>query len=265
MYMDDSYFAINTVHNGYELEKVFGIRPHMLSELFDEDVWKYMLDERRKGKSIPQLLKDNGSDIILVSEMEDIYKTFNPFDGKILVPTGKGYIPGVFDLQGNVYYHGYWLCREWFEGNKDIFLRELTFPKISDDKNKHLMHDIIEKQSLAIHVRRGDYIDWKIAYEPQNYKEMIDQWTNSLGTEWDLYVFSDDINWCKVNSEQMGFHVFKSVCYVEGNTAGKNYIDMQLMSQCKGMIMSNSAFCFLAALLNTNKKACLGPKGRNAV
>ena len=38
MYMDDSYFALNTVHNGYELEKVFGIRPHMLSECFDQEV-----------------------------------------------------------------------------------------------------------------------------------------------------------------------------------------------------------------------------------
>ena len=25
MYMDDTYFALNTVHNGYELERVFGI------------------------------------------------------------------------------------------------------------------------------------------------------------------------------------------------------------------------------------------------
>ena len=36
MYLDDSYFALNTVHNGYELEKVFGIRAHMLSECFDK-------------------------------------------------------------------------------------------------------------------------------------------------------------------------------------------------------------------------------------
>ncbi|MDE7273692.1 MAG: alpha-1,2-fucosyltransferase [Lachnospiraceae bacterium] len=265
MFLDDSYFAVNTVHNGYELEKVFGIRPHMLSELFDEDVWQYILTEREKGKSIPQLLKDNGSDIVLVSEMKDIYRTFNPFDGEILILKEKENMPEVLDMQGNVYYHGYWICREWFDRNKDVFLRELTFPKISDDKNKRLIHDIAVKPSLAIHVRRGDYVGLKIAYEAQNYKELIDVWTNGLGTDWNLYVFSDDINWCKANSKEMGFEIFKSVCYVEGNTAGKNYIDMQLMSQCKGMIISNSAFSFLAALLNTNKLACLGPDFRNAM
>lgn len=32
MYLDDSYFALHTVHNGYELEKVFGIKAPMLRD-----------------------------------------------------------------------------------------------------------------------------------------------------------------------------------------------------------------------------------------
>lgn len=53
MYMDDSYFALNTVHNGYELGRVFGLKPYMLSECFDGEVWQYILEERNKGKSVP--------------------------------------------------------------------------------------------------------------------------------------------------------------------------------------------------------------------
>ena len=49
---------------------------------------------------------------------------------------------------------------------------------------------------------------------------------------------------------ELGLDQFWTVTYVEGNTNGKNYVDMQLMSMCKGMVMSNSAFCYLAALLN---------------
>lgn len=264
MYMDDSYFAVSTVHNGYELEKVFGIRPHMVSELFDGDVWQYMLDERREGKSIPQLLRDNGSDIIIISEMENIYRTFNPFDGKIFVPDGRGYIPEVLDFRGNVYYHGYWICRSWFDRYKDTFLKEFSFPEIQEDKNRRLMNDIMEKQSLSIHVRRGDYVGLKLAFAARNYKALIDMWTKDMGTEWDLFVFSDDIGWCRANSEEMGLGIFKSVSFVEGNTAGKNYIDLQLMSRCKGMITSNSAFSFLAVLLNTERIACIGPIDRIA-
>ncbi len=58
----------------------------------------------------------------------------------------------------------------------------------------------------------------------------------------------------------MGFNAFRSVCYVDGNTGSKSYIDMQLMSQCKGVIASNSAFSYLAALLNTRKISYIGPQ-----
>ena len=55
---------------------------------------------------------------------------------------------------------------------------------------------------------------------------------------------------------------FETVVFVEGNVQGKNYLDMQLMSKCKGMIMSNSAFCYLAALLNVDMQVCLNTTAR---
>lgn len=69
IYMDDSYFALNTVHNGYELEKVFGIHPHMLSSCFDDEVWGFILEERRQGKSVPQILCENGIETYMISEV----------------------------------------------------------------------------------------------------------------------------------------------------------------------------------------------------
>ena len=63
MYMDDTYFATYTVHNGYELENVFGVRPHMLSGCFDGKVWNFILEEKRRGKSVPQILQENQVDI----------------------------------------------------------------------------------------------------------------------------------------------------------------------------------------------------------
>ena len=60
MYLDDSYFALHTVHNGYELEKVFGIKPHMLSDCFDEEVWGFMLEERKREKAFRQFCVKTG-------------------------------------------------------------------------------------------------------------------------------------------------------------------------------------------------------------
>lgn len=37
-FLDDSFFFANQVHNGYELEKVFGIQANLLSRYFDADV-----------------------------------------------------------------------------------------------------------------------------------------------------------------------------------------------------------------------------------
>lgn len=261
MLMDDSYFACNTVHNGYELEKVFGIRPHMLSELFEADAWQYIVECRRKGISAAQVLLDNGNDIMMVAA-EKNYEAFNPFHGRVMFSGEKGYQPEIQDMEGNVYYHGYWIDKGWFMRYKDIFMKEFMFPALKDDVNRQLMENISGGNSLSLHVRRGDYVDFRIAYESENYRELIEMWTRSMGTCWDLYVFSDDIEWCRANSGEMGLHVFKTVTFVQGNTGENSYVDMQLMSRCKGMILSNSAFCYLAALLNERKTAYLGPDFR---
>ena len=60
MYLDDSYFALHSVHNGYELTNVFGIHPHMVSSLFETDVWEYILNQKKEGLSLPQILSNNG-------------------------------------------------------------------------------------------------------------------------------------------------------------------------------------------------------------
>lgn len=262
MYMDDSYFALNTVHNGYELDKVFGIKPHMLSELFDADVWNYILSEKRKGKSVPQILLDSGEPFIMVSEL-DSYHTFNPFEGEVFLVKKDGFNPKVQDIPENVYYHGYWVCKEWFMGYQEVFQQEFQFPPINDEKNRRWLEDIVTGNSVSIHIRRGDYVPLGYAYSTKIYYELIERYIKDCTNNWTLYVFSDDIPWCRANSEALGLNLFCKTVFVEGNTQGNNFRDLQLMSQCKGMIISNSSFCYLAALLNTNKKCVLNRTDRN--
>lgn len=250
MYLDDSYFALNTVHNGYELDKVFGLKPHMLSECFDDEVWNFILEEKKNGKSVPQILCENEIPVCLISEFGDSYKGFNPFEGKVYYAKPNEYSPDILNFPDDVYYHGYWINREWFDKYKEIFLKEFTFPEITDEKNRKYLTDIQNSNSLAIHIRRGDYVTLGFSAKPEQHQIYVDIFTQTFPKNWHLFVFSDDIKWCKENSELMHFNKFKNVTYIEGNVKGKNYIDMQLMSECKAMIVSNSAFCFLAALLN---------------
>lgn len=251
MYLDDSYFALHTVHNGYELGKVFGITPHMLSECFDEEVWNYILEERRGGKSVPQILCENGIETYMISEVGNNYKAFNPFSGKVLYCRVNGFYPEILEQTGDIYYHGYWINNKWFGAYKAEFLKEFRFPEITDSRNREYLERIQKVNSLAIHIRRGDYVTLGIEMTPEVYRNNIKTFVENAQGQWELFVFSDDIAWCREHQEEIGFSRFANVTFIEGNVNGRNYIDMQLMTQCKAMILSNSAFCYLAALLNT--------------
>lgn len=261
MYLDDSYFALNTVHNGYELEKVYtGVKPHMLSGCFEPDVWQYMLEEKKAGKSIAQIFKDNGLETCMIAESES-YQEFNPFSGKVWQIPVNEYHPEVLEFAEteHVYYHGYWLNSGYFQMFQKIFLEELKFPALTGERNRTYEKEILTTNSLSIHIRRGDYVSCGLEQPIDNIIGNVRLFLEHLGAEWHLFVFSDDIPWCRQQEQVLGFTKFASVTYVEGNVRGKNYIDMQLMSQCKAMILSNSSFCYLAALLNTKKKYFINP------
>ncbi len=271
MYLDDSYFALNTVHNGYELDKVFGVKPHFISECFDEDVWNYMLEEKRNGKSIPQVLTENGMELTFLSEVGDGFSRFNPYRGETVNIPANDYFPQILELSGNVYYHGYWINYGWFGKYREEFLKELSFPPITDANNREYLELIESRPSVSIHIRRGDYVRLNLAMPVDIFPKLIEQFgiqirgrqdVESSIEKWTVFVFSDDLDWCKENHKELGLEAFGETVFVEGNVAGLNYIDMQLMSRCEGMIVSNSAFCYLAALLNQRKRVVVNPTRR---
>lgn len=261
MYLDDSYFALNTVHNGYELERVFSLHPPMLSDCLDEDVWEYCLQKRREGKSIPQVMTEIGVPFTMIAEFDN-YKSFNPFDGEVLLVPSKEYLPEIQDYPKDTYYHGYWIHAGWFHRYEDSFREELTFPPLVSPANLTYMERINSCQSLAVHIRRGDYVSLGWSYPAETCRQIVQDFITLHSRDWELFVFSDDIDWCKANAGNLGFTAFREVSYVEGNMKGNNYIDLQLMSCCKGMILSNSAFSYLAALLNRHKACIFNPTAR---
>lgn len=262
MYLDDSYFALHTVHNGYELEKVFGLHPHMLSECFTPDSWEFILNERRHGKSVATILAEHEMPVTMIAETDN-YREFNPFSGTVLsVPTG-GFFPKIMDYSTPLYYHGYWINRKWFDAYRDVFLREFRFPPMSDQKNQDYLTKIRQTQSVSTHVRRGDYVDLNWAMPIADHRIMIDRFLQDAPGLWHLFVFSDDIPWCRAHKKELGFDQFDDVTFIEGNLNGSNYIDLFLMSRCRAMILSRSAFCYLAALLNTEMRYVLNLPGRD--
>lgn len=260
--IDDSFFFVNDVHNGYELEKVFGIKANLLSRNFEPDAWAEFIKNKKKGISIPQSFKNLGFPVQMITEFDN-YKEHNPFDGEVFRVPGNTFMPEITTMpkEAITYYHGYWLDDRWFNTYRDILLKEFSFPSIEDTKNLEYASHISGTDSVAVHIRRGDYV--KLGWTSQNTyylnstKQLLTGHPDAV-----FFVFSDDIAWCKDNCHELGFDLPAETVFVEGNVSGRNYIDLQLMSLCRGIILSKSAFCTLAALLSPRLEYCVSDSGK---
>lgn len=256
-YLDDSAFFCNKPHNGYELERVFGIKANLLSNYFDADVWEEIIRLKKEGISLPQTFLNMGVPLTMLAETSNF-----SFDGKVLWTPANQFHPEIVELpQENLYYHGYWINKHWFSSYKEENLAELSFPPLADAQNKKYARDISGTLSIGVHIRRGDFVtvgwDLPIGYYKTSCQQMVQKIPGCH-----FFVFSDDLQWCQENAEALGLNLARYVTYVSGNVKPNNYIDLQLLSMCYGMVMSNSSFCYLAALLDRNLKFWTNPTKR---
>lgn len=245
-YLDNAAFYGDHVdHNGFEISRVFpNAVPRLLSECFTGDVWQYMVS---RG-SIPRQLNEAGEDFAMVAETGDF-----DFEGNVIPIPANQYFPWIANAKGNIYYHGYWINREWLKGSHLAILRqELQFASLKSGRNKRYEEMIMQTNSVALHVRRGDFVKIGWASPVEGYRRAAAAFHEAIeGAH--FFIFSDDLTWCRENLEGMGLNSGE-VTFVEGNTGESNYIDMQLMSYCKNVaLVSRSSFSYLAALLNRNE------------
>jgi len=257
-YLDDSFFFTENVHNGYELEKVFGIKANLLSNYFEQDVWNEIIRLQKEEKlSMPQIFLNMGLPVVVVKESEDV-----DFKGAVVKTEMNGFYPEIIKLPyENLYYHGYWINGDWFYHYREQMMEELRFPELKDEKNRKYAGQIQNSFSVGIHIRRGDFvtIGWDM---PPEYYENACKNVIAENSEAIFFVVSDDIEWCRENEKKLGLNLAKDTIYISGNIDGKNYIDMQLLSMCRGMIMSNRSFCYLAALMDYNLELVVNPTAR---
>ena len=257
-FLDDSFFFFKHQHNGYELERVFGLKPNLLSEQLGPDAWNVLVENRKNGIGMADNLANLGFHVSMIAEAQN-YKKDNPFSGKVYPIPCSEYHPEILMLQDEIiYYFGYWINKDWLYAYKELLSEELTFPIITEEQNLQYASLIKSTLSVGIHIRRGDYVQIGMGLDPKFYHSAAKQILNSY-PEATFFVFSDDPHWCRQNADTLGLSLAKDTVFIEGNMGGKNYIDLQLLSMCKGMILSNSAFSYLASLLDRNLAFCITP------
>lgn len=242
---DTAFYGKNIDFNGWELERIFGLHPIKLSDLVSPGKWQDMLWEKEHGRGIAQQLLDEGNPVSVVASANDFSFTGNVFY------TGT-HDTNMLHAKGLWYFHGYWIDKDIFYDIKDIILNEFSFPALTDSKNLQYQDNILNTDSIGIHIRRGDFIKWNIEAPMEFYQKAI-AYMEERENSPTYFIFSDDLPWCQENLASIGL-AGKKVVFVDGNGGLTAYIDMQLMSYCKHLIIDRSSFGYLAALLNQRRE-----------
>lgn len=154
----------------------------------------------------------------------------------------------------SVFLNGYWQSSKYFKDFDEAIGCEFRFKQELNASQKRLKEQIMNTQSIAVHIRLGDYLSNK-KYQVCNkeyYLKGIEVISKKIKDN-TVFVFSDDIDKAKNYFADYGRG---DIYYVEGNE--KESIDLELMSCCKYFVISNSTFSWWAQHLSNyeNKIVC---------
>lgn len=148
-----------------------------------------------------------------------------------------------------IMYIGFWQDLKYLSQNNLSF--KINTQSL-DKNNLHIINSIKKTNSVAIHIRRGDY-------QLPQYRNIfgnvcsIDYYQNAINiinkkiNQPTFFVFSDDIVWVKENIPYLN-----NAHFIDFNTGKKSYMDMYLMSLCQHNIIANSTFSYFGAYFNKN-------------
>lgn len=166
--------------------------------------------------------------------------------------------PYMLSLGKNSYIDGFFQSPKYFIGYEDIIRQDFTLRNQPDTLIQEMYQDIVNHESLCIHVRRGDFVGNRAhdVLQSDYYTNALSILEKQIKIE-KIYIFSDDIQWCKDN---MNFNY--PTCFVTEEYCGaRGEGHMYLMSAGKNFIIPNSTFSWWGVWLSTYKdKLVVAPK-----
>lgn len=176
------------------------------------------------------------------------YEKQFPFDKKVL------------EQPEGTLFEGYWQTEKYFIDVRNQLLKDFTLSSSFSKYDNNYLVNIRSTNSVSLHVRRGDYVSnenankFHVLQGIKYYSKALQLLSESINN-FTLYVFSDDIQWCKKHLD----NIHSKIVFVDGKREG--VIDMMLMKNCKHNIVANSSFSWWAAWLNENSnKKVIAPK-----
>lgn len=219
-YADISLYSKTKMHSGFMLDKVFDI------DLI------YSPDNK------------------VLSNNKFIKKFFSLNFGQNKVVTEENFNQSVLSEFTNIRFIGYWQTSYFVNEMYSSILSLFIFNVELSVEAKTILELIEITNSVAIHIRKGDYVDEKnkkiFGLCSSNYYSRSLELLKSKSPDInELFVFSDDIDYSKqLLSSGLDY------TFVEINNEVE---ELYLMHKCKHQIIANSTFSWWGATLNTNK------------
>lgn len=167
----------------------------------------------------------------------------------------------VFRTQPPVYLNGCWQSERYFLCCGEQIRRDFALKNNPIGSNKDWLSLINNKNSVCVHVRRGDYImnqqfnQIHGTCEPAYYLRARDT-LSAIVNHPIFFVFSDDLEWAKAN-----ISFLEPVYWVDENSHDKDYEDFRLMCACRHFIIANSSLSWWAAWMGLyHEKTIIAPR-----
>lgn len=187
-----------------------------------------------------------------------LWRKFGPRQNAIR-EVGFGYDRRVEGIAGEAYLRGYWQSEKYFQDFASVIRDDITWVQEPSGLNREILEEIRDTPSIAIHVRRGDYVKipkynaFHGTCPPRYYTDSVERIRSTTGLEHVAYVFSDDAAWAAEN-----IRLPCQVRIVDHNDTRAAAEDLRLIAACDHQVISNSTFSWWGAWLNRNphKQVC---------
>ncbi len=148
-----------------------------------------------------------------------------------------------------IYFNGYWQDKKYYEEVKNQIISELKIrDQYIDNEMISITGEMENTNSVSVHVRKTDYLTGQNAsifadLSEAYYNKALDIIKNTVGSNVNIFVFSDDVAFAQKLMESMPNDNWQIMPMRQA------YQDMYLMSKCKHHIIANSSFSWWGTVL----------------
>lgn len=251
--LDITDFNDYSLHQGYELNRVFGINDENdIASSADIEGQKDQMILLKLRKLLGRTLFGNVN--ILIKKTHWVEPNYSAFYETVY-------------KTDHSYFDGYWQNENYLSENEHE-IKQIFQWKFIKPENLNLSRKMENEESVALHIRRLDSphslrqllytIRLHIVFRSASKEYYINAINYILAKikKPVFYIFTNDILWVRKN-----FPLDNNYIFIDWNRGSESNQDMYLMTRCKHNIISMSSFSWWGAWLNENTdKIVIAPK-----